>query len=559
MTLRLGARSGDLVRPRRRHQLPAGPGQRDCILIMGSNMAEAHPVGFRWVMKAKARGAQVIHVDPRFTRTSALADTLRAASAPARDIAFLGGLINYVLDATSWFKEYVAAYTNAADDHRARTSRTPRTSTGCSPATTRRRAPTTRRRWQYAGRGAARRRRRQDPDGSGSTGQRAAARVPRRRRRARRAASATRRCSTRAASSRSSSGTSPATRRRWSREVCGVTAGAVPRGRGAPGPRTPAASGPPRSSTRSAGPSTPSACRSSAPAAILQLLLGNMGRPGGGIMAMRGHASIQGSTDIPTLFNLLPGYLPLPNAGDRRAACEDVDRLAAPAGGRRASGRNADAYMVSLLKAWYGDAATPENDYCFDWLPRITGDHGTYRTIDGHDRRARSRATSCSARTRRSAPRTAGLQRARPGQPRLAGRPRLVRDRERDVLEGRAGGRDRRDRPRAVQDRGLLHARPPRTWRRRAPSPTRSGCCSGTRRRSSRPATAAPSSGSSTTWAGCSGSGYAGSTDAARPAAARTSPGTTRQRRAEADEPSRRRASVLQEINGSRDRRTGGR
>ena len=102
-------------------------------------------------------------------------------------------------------------------------------------------------------------------------------------------------------------------------------------------------------------------------AAIIQLLLGNIGRPGGGIMALRGHASIQGSTDIPTLYNLLPGYLPMPHATARRRTS------------RRTSTHNASAtgwwsefpkYIVSLLKAWYGDAATRENDYCFDYLPR---------------------------------------------------------------------------------------------------------------------------------------------------------------------------------------------
>ncbi len=75
-------------------------------------MAEAHPVGFQWVMEAKRRGATVIHVDPRFTRTSALADQhlpIRAGT----DIAFLGGLINYVLDNEKDFREYVVAYTNA--------------------------------------------------------------------------------------------------------------------------------------------------------------------------------------------------------------------------------------------------------------------------------------------------------------------------------------------------------------------------------------------------------------------------------------------------------------
>ena len=74
----------------------------DCILFMGSNMAEAHPVGFRWPMKAKERGATLIHVDPRFTRTSALCDVyvgIRAGS----DVAFLGGLVNYVLSHDRWF------------------------------------------------------------------------------------------------------------------------------------------------------------------------------------------------------------------------------------------------------------------------------------------------------------------------------------------------------------------------------------------------------------------------------------------------------------------------
>ena len=80
---------------------------------MGSNMAEAHPVGFQWVMEAKARGTRIVHIDPRFTRTSAVADRhvpLRAGS----DIAFLGGVINYILTNELDFREYVVAYTNAS-------------------------------------------------------------------------------------------------------------------------------------------------------------------------------------------------------------------------------------------------------------------------------------------------------------------------------------------------------------------------------------------------------------------------------------------------------------
>src|SRR5881392_2672653 len=80
---------------------------------MGSNMAEQHPVGFQWVIEAKERGAKIIHVDPRFSRTSALADLhvpIRAGS----DIAFLGGIVNYILENGREFRDYVVHYTNAA-------------------------------------------------------------------------------------------------------------------------------------------------------------------------------------------------------------------------------------------------------------------------------------------------------------------------------------------------------------------------------------------------------------------------------------------------------------
>src|SRR5690606_41159907 len=85
----------------------------DCIIIQGSNMAECHPVGFQWVAEAKARGARVIHVDPRFTRTSAFADVhvpIRAGT----DVVLLGALINHVLSNDLYFRDYVVAYTNAA-------------------------------------------------------------------------------------------------------------------------------------------------------------------------------------------------------------------------------------------------------------------------------------------------------------------------------------------------------------------------------------------------------------------------------------------------------------
>src|SRR5256714_15349909 len=79
---------------------------------MGSNMAEQHPVGFQWVIEAKERGAKVMHVDPRFTRTSAMAD-VHAPIRAGTDIAFLGGIINFILENGREFRDYVRAYTNA--------------------------------------------------------------------------------------------------------------------------------------------------------------------------------------------------------------------------------------------------------------------------------------------------------------------------------------------------------------------------------------------------------------------------------------------------------------
>ncbi|MGH3927551.1 MAG: formate dehydrogenase, partial [Pseudonocardiaceae bacterium] len=112
-------------------------------------------------------------------------------------------------------------------------------------------------------------------------------------------------------------------------------------------------------------------------AAILQALLGNIGRPGGGILALRGHASIQGSTDIPTLFNLLPGYISMPHA----QSAQDLDSFVEAEKANKGHWSELGSYLVSLLKAWWGPAATPDNGFCFDYLPRLTGSHSTYETV----------------------------------------------------------------------------------------------------------------------------------------------------------------------------------
>lgn len=350
----------------------------DCIIIMGSNMAEAHPVGFQWVIEAKARGARVIHIDPRFTRTSAHADqhvTIRAGT----DIAFLGGVINHVLSHDLDFREYVEAYTNApflVNERFQDTEDLDGLFSGYDPHTAAYDASS----WSYASVAAQERpgshaKETSEPyqhgakgpfvdDAEGDIEADPTLEHPR--------------CVYQVLKRHFARYTPEMVER-----VCGVPrelfldvcrAWTENSGR----ERTTALVYSVGWTQHSVGAQYIRA------GSIVQLLLGNIGRPGSGIFALRGHASIQGSTDIPTLFNLLPGYLPMPDTGH-----EDLAGYLDGVRGRRQKGfwGDADAYMVSLLKEYWGDAATAQNDYCFDYLPRINGDHGTYRTamdmVDG--------------------------------------------------------------------------------------------------------------------------------------------------------------------------------
>jgi formate dehydrogenase major subunit len=342
-------------------------------------MAEAHPVGFQWVMEAKARGAKVIHVDPRFTRTSALADTyvpLRVGT----DIVFLGGIINYILENDLCFRDYVVSYTNAAnivtDDYQD-TEDLDGLFSGFD-AESRTYDPTS---WQFASGESS-----GEGEGGGEHGQDHSMQ--------RETASAlqheTHGMNVHSNQPRDDSLEHPncvyqILKRHYSRytpqmvaETCGVSEEAfleVARewARNSGRDRTTALVYSVGWTQHSVG------VQYIRTGAILQLLLGNIGRPGGGIMALRGHASIQGSTDIPTLFNILPGYLPMPNAKDHTNLQEWVDSVRKP--GSKGFWGQADAYAINLLKAYWGEAATPENDFCFDYLPKINGDHGTYRTV----------------------------------------------------------------------------------------------------------------------------------------------------------------------------------
>ena len=340
---------------------------------MGSNMAENHPVGFQYVMEARLRGAKIIHVDPRFTRTSAMSNLhvpIRAGS----DIAFLGGIINYILENERYFREYVVHYTNAptiVSEDFADTEDLDGFFSGYDPESGSYDIST----WMYEGlsvSGAAGRR-----EQGGATGEQAhyghggilkggeppymdnTLEHPR--------------CVFQLLKKHF---------RRYTPEmvekICGV-------------PREQFLEVAEALCENSGRERTTAFCyavgwtqhttgvQNIRAASIIQLLLGNIGRPGGGIMALRGHASIQGSTDIPTLYNILPGYIPMPHAH----AHQDLETFVNLNASHTSWWGNMEAYTVSLLKAYWGDAATGENGYCFDYLPRLTGDHSIYPAVMG--------------------------------------------------------------------------------------------------------------------------------------------------------------------------------
>ena len=353
----------------------------DCIIIQGSNMAECHPVGFQWVEEARARGARVIHVDPRFTRTSAVSDRhipIRAGS----DVVLLGALINHILTNDLWFKEYVVAYTNAAtliNENFRDAEDLGGLFSGFDPETGQY-DPST---WAYAKPDGDHL---ESPIGGHEHGADAAAQ---------------------SVGDELGSGGPPLAharvvrdetlqhprtvfqilKRHYARytpemvkEVCGISvedfdylARCITENSGRE--RTTCFAYAVGWTQHTLG------AQFIRTAAILQLLLGNVGRPGSGIMALRGHASIQGSTDIPTLFNLLAGYLPMPKVGVHDTLGNYLDAV----GAKKQKGfrANADSYVISLLKAWWGDAAQRDNDWAYDYLPRLSGPHGTYQTVMG--------------------------------------------------------------------------------------------------------------------------------------------------------------------------------
>ncbi len=309
-------------------------------------MAEAHPVGFRWVIMAKERGATIIHVDPRFSRTSALADIwapIRAGS----DIAFLGGLIRHVIENNLFFRDYVTHYTNASCILREDFRDTEEGATGIFSGFDPEHRNYDHTSWLYEG-----------ADQLSFPKRDLTLQHPR--------------------------SVFQVLKRHFARytpemveKVCGIPPALFHKIANA----LVAASGPDKTAAicyavgwtqHSKG------VQIIRTASILQLLLGNIGRPGGGILALRGHASIQGSTDIPTLYDILPGYLSMPRGDGTEETLQQY-----LANNTRPTGlwHNYPACFISLLKAYYGRNATPENNFGYHWVPKITGNHSFFEYL----------------------------------------------------------------------------------------------------------------------------------------------------------------------------------
>jgi formate dehydrogenase major subunit len=346
----------------------------DCIVIMGSNMAENHPVGFQWVIEARERGAKVIHVDPRFTRTSAMA-TKHVGIRAGSDIAFLGGIANYILQHDRYFKEYVERYTNApviVHEEFVDTEDLDGLFSGWDPEEGEYDPQT----WMYEGmevHGAAGQREegfdatKGEQSGHGGHGGGLHHGEPP----AEDETMQHPRCVLQLLKKHY---------RRYTPEFVADTCGCSVDDFVEVCETLIANSGRERTSAfcyavgwtqHTVG------VQMIRSAAVVQQLLGNIGRPGGGILALRGHASIQGSTDIPTLYNILPGYLPMPHTESYGDLDTYIDANTSPTGWWG----HFRAYFVSLMKAYFGEHANADNEFLFQSLPRIDDDNSAYFSV----------------------------------------------------------------------------------------------------------------------------------------------------------------------------------
>jgi len=333
----------------------------DVILAMGGNPAENHPVGFKWFMEARrTRNAKLIAVDPRFTRTAAVAD-LHAPLRSGTDIAFLLGIIRYAIEKKRFHEDYVKIHTNAPFVVNEKFSFDDGLFSGFDPA----KAEYAKETWAYEA----------DPKTKGYMVD-ATLQHPR--------------CVFQLLKRHVDRYTPEMVER-----ICGtpketflkVAEIVTSTGNAERAGTITYALGWTQHST---------AVQMIRAAAMLQLLLGNVGRPGGGVNAFRGHSNIQGATDTAGTFEILPGYLKTPTGP--RQTLADYYKDAIPTTLNQQAWpsmnywTNYSKFMVSLLKATYGDAATSENEYGYAWLPKVDGNYSWLYIFDDMYRGSSSRA-----------------------------------------------------------------------------------------------------------------------------------------------------------------------
>jgi formate dehydrogenase major subunit len=306
------------------------------VMVMGGNPAEAHPCGFKWVVEAKAHNkAKLIVVDPRFTRTAAVAD-LFAQIRPGTDIAFLGGVIRWLLEKDAIQRDYVLAFTNAALVVGERYAFEDGLFSGYDePKRTYDRTG-----WTYE----------LGPDGFAKADP--TLQHPR------------------------------CVYQLLKQHYARYTPAMVAQVTGVPEPlfeeiceAIASTAAPDRTMTHlyalgwtqhTVG------AQNIRCMAMIQLLLGNMGMAGGGVNALRGHSNIQGLTDLGLLSDALPGYLSLPRDAEQDyQGYVDKRTLKPLRPGQMSYWQNYPKFHVSLMKSWFGKAATKENDWAYDWLPKL--------------------------------------------------------------------------------------------------------------------------------------------------------------------------------------------
>jgi len=311
----------------------------DCILIMGSNAAENHPISFKWVTAAKDRGAKLISADPRFTRTSSKAD-IYAPFRSGTDVAFIGGIINYCLENELYNKEYVVEYTNAPFLVDPRYGFEDGLFSGYNSKERKYDKST----WKYQA----------DLDG-----------VP-----------------IEDKTLQNPNCVFQLMKKHYSRydvdTACQITGTPkdvylkVTEAYCATGQKGKAATIMYAMGTTQ----HTNATQMIRSYAMLQLLLANVGVAGGGINALRGESNVQGATDHCVLFHILPGYLKTPRAEDSDLAAYLGQWTPKSSDPKSVNyWKNTPKFMVSQLKAFYGNKAVKENDFAYDHLPKITGNY----------------------------------------------------------------------------------------------------------------------------------------------------------------------------------------